>query len=124
MSRKKVLIVDDSATFVMLEKTLFMGWNLEVVTANDGLAAIKAAKTHKPDLIFMDVQMPNMTGVEATRMMRNDPETAEIPIFLVTTLSSASDREKGVEAGATEYLTKPITREIMEGILRKYIKDS
>jgi twitching motility two-component system response regulator PilH len=83
----------------------------EAVTAEDGAAGVEAAKREMPDLILMDVVMPNLNGFQATRTISKDPDTAHIPIVLVTTKDQDTDKVWGMRQGAKAYVTKPIKEE-------------
>ena len=89
------------------------------MTAEDGAAGVEAAKRERPDLILMDVVMPNLNGFQATRTISKDEETAHIPIILVTTKNQDTDRVWGMRQGARGYVTKPVN----EGELAKTIQD-
>jgi CheY-like chemotaxis protein len=106
--RKKILIVDDSATILMMVRMVLGKERYQLVTAGDGAEAVAKARDEKPDLVLMDVIMPKMTGFEACREMRRQPETREIPIILVTTRGEPENVEKGFESGCSDYVTKPI----------------
>jgi CheY-like chemotaxis protein len=107
-NRKKVLLVDDSSTALMIEKMLLAKSSYDCVTARDGLEAIEKARSERPDVILMDVVMPNMTGVEACRELRRAESTKEIPIILVTTRGENQNVEAGFASGCSDYVTKPI----------------
>jgi CheY-like chemotaxis protein len=80
----------------------------EILLAKNGRDAIDLAKTHQPHLILMDIQMPEMDGIEATKQIRSNPALMNIPIIALTGLAMAGDREKCLAAGANLYLTKPV----------------
>jgi CheY-like chemotaxis protein len=108
MSKKKILLVDDSATVLMMEQMLLRNFGYEVVTAKNGHEGVLKAKTELPDLILLDVVMPKMDGVEACRLLRAQPETAAIPIIMVTTRSEADNVEACFKSGCSDYVNKPI----------------
>ena len=91
--------------------------------ANDGLEAVEIMKLDwaKYDLILMDENMPNMNGMEATKIIREQEETKNIPIIAVTANAIKGDREKFLEAGMDDYLSKPIDAKALEATLRKYL---
>jgi len=107
---KKVLIVDDHPEVRRLvEMTLRVG-EYKVFQAQSGQEAIEAAREKKPDLIIMDIMMPGaMDGLEATRMLKNNPETKDISIIMLTAKGQEFDKEKGIEAGADDYFVKPFS---------------
>jgi len=107
MSRK-ILLVDDSATVLMMERMVLAAERFEIVTAANGLEAQEKAKQEKPDLILMDIVMPRMNGLEACKALRSDPATRHIPIILVTTRGEAQSMEQGYENGCNDYITKPV----------------
>jgi twitching motility two-component system response regulator PilH len=105
----RILIVDDSPSQLMgmmriVEKLGHVG-----LSAEDGAAGVEAAKNEKPDLILMDVVMPNLNGFQATRAISKEPTTAHIPIVLVTTKDQETDKVWGMRQGAKAYITKPFT---------------
>ncbi len=104
----QILVVDDvSANVKLLEAKLISDY-YEVITATDGFEALAKAKKYKPDLILLDVMMPGMDGFETCQKLKSDPELSHIPVVMVTALSEKSDRLKGLEAGADDFITKPI----------------
>ncbi|HKS23445.1 MAG TPA: response regulator [Thermoanaerobaculia bacterium] len=106
--RKKVLLVDDSATVLMMEKMLLSKGPYNVVTARDGREAIEKAKSEQPDVVLLDVVMPNLDGLSACAAIRQQPETAHIPIVMVTTRGEEANVETAFRNGCTDYVTKPI----------------
>ena len=105
MGKKKILIVDDSPTGVKAASAVLK--NYEIITAADGKQAIDKALAEKPDLIILDVIMPNMDGFQACRKMKKSPELQHIPIIMLTSKNQKSDEFWGKKQGADVYLTKP-----------------
>ena len=107
-----ILIVDDRPeNRLLLSSQLKAGNAYSVVEAADGVLGIEAAQKHRPDLILLDVMMPRMNGWEVCKTLKADPETAAIPIIMVTALRDVRDKIKGIEAGADEFLSRPHHRE-------------
>jgi DNA-binding response OmpR family regulator len=103
----RVLIVDDEAGIRELCRVNLALAGYDVVEAADGFQALEQAKTAKPDLIFLDVMMPGMSGWEVLEKLRADEATATIPVVMLTALNSEDDQIRGWEGGVVEYLTKP-----------------
>ncbi|GIX33524.1 MAG: response regulator [Lysobacterales bacterium] len=113
----KVLIVDDSPTQLASLKRIVERLGHEAITAEDGAAGVDLARRERPDLILMDVVMPNLNGFQATRQISRDQETSHIPIILVTTKDQETDRVWGLRQGAKGYITKPIDeKELVKAI--------
>jgi CheY-like chemotaxis protein len=108
MSRKKILVVDDSKTALFMVLTILRKERYELVTAGDGQQALDMVGAERPDLILMDVVMPNKTGFEACRELKQRPDTKAIPVILVTTRGEGENVETGYESGCNDYVTKPI----------------
>ncbi len=107
----KILIVDDVVSNVLLLKILLTNEKFQVCTANCGTMCIEQAKTEKPDLILLDVMMPDISGFDTAVILKKDPETADIPIIFLTALNNPSDLVHGFQVGANDFLTKPFNKE-------------
>ncbi len=108
MPRKKILVVDDAATVRVFEGMILKGSCYDVVTACDGLEAVEKAQREQPDLIVLDVMMPNLDGLEACRRIRQEPRTAGIPIIIVTSRGDPEMVEACYAGGCNELATKPV----------------
>ena len=107
----KILIVDDVVSNVLLLKILLTNEKFKVCTANCGNKCIEQAKSEKPDLILLDVMMPDISGFDTAVILKKDPETADIPIIFLTALNNPSDLVHGFQVGANDFLTKPFNKE-------------
>jgi len=111
----RILIVDDSPSQLMGIKRIVEKLGHEALTAEDGAAGVDVAKREVPDLILMDVVMPNLNGFQATRAITREPTTKHIPVILVTTKDQDTDRMWGMRQGAKAYITKPFSEnELLE----------
>jgi two-component system, OmpR family, phosphate regulon response regulator PhoB len=108
--QKKILVVDDEKDIRdLVEVTLLRSDHL-VMKAESGDRAVEIARTQKPDLILMDIMMPgNIDGLEATRILKNDPETRQCKVVLLTAKGQLADRQEGIKAGADDYFSKPFS---------------
>lgn len=107
----KILIVDDVVSNVLLLKILLTNEKFQVCTANCGNACIEVAKKELPDLILLDVMMPDISGFDAAVVLKKDPDTKEIPIIFLTALNTPQDLVHGFKVGASDFLTKPFNKE-------------
>ncbi|WP_168642926.1 PAS domain S-box protein [Dolichospermum sp. UHCC 0259] len=103
-----ILLAEDNKSNVLTFSSYLEAKGYQVISAKDGLEAIELTKSHRPDLILMDIQMPEMDGLEAIRQIRLNPDLATLPIIALTALVMPGDREKCLAAGANEYLSKPL----------------
>lgn len=104
----RILVVDDQPLNVKLLEAKLTAEYYDVVTAADGVEALEKAADVRPDIILLDVMMPGMNGYEVCERLKNDPELDHIPVVMVTALDASRDRIRGIEAGADDFLTKPI----------------
>lgn len=107
----KILIVDDVVSNVLLLKILLTNEKFQVCTANNGNVCIEQAKKEHPDLILLDVMMPDISGFDTAVILKKDPETRDIPIIFLTALNNPSDLVHGFQVGANDFLTKPFNKE-------------
>lgn len=119
--RKKVLLVDDSATILMMERMILSKLPYDCVTAMNGAEAIVKAAAERPDLILMDVIMPQMNGFEAVKRIRESEAMRETPIIMVTTRGEAQNIESAYAAGCNDYVTKPINSAELMAKMRTYL---
>jgi two-component system cell cycle response regulator DivK len=114
---KTVLYVEDNEFNRKIVRQLLTRTSYRLLESVDGESGVAAAREERPDLIIMDIQLPKMSGLDATRALRVDPVTAAIPIIVITSFALAGDEEKAREAGAAAYLAKPYSpRELLQMI--------
>ncbi|MCY1018965.1 response regulator [Pyxidicoccus sp. MSG2] len=121
MRRKKVLLVDDSATVLLLHQGMLMELGYEAVTARNGLEALARAETERPDLVFLDVVMPHLDGLETCRALRTREPTRNTPIILCSTRAEPRSVQAGFDSGCTDYLAKPFDGAELTALLRRYL---
>jgi len=107
---KTIIVIDDLPENVFMLQDRLEHEGYEVITAYDGKSGIEKVRRERPDLILLDVMMPDLTGIEVCKILVADNETSGIPIILVTAKSGAEDTKEGLEAGAFDYIKKPINR--------------
>ena len=107
--KPKILVVDDEPDAVELVSFNLKAAGFDVVTAADGAEALKRAKEHQPDLLVLDVMLPEVDGLEVCKIIRRDPAVAHIPIIMLTAKAAEIDRVLGLELGADDYVTKPFS---------------
>ncbi len=122
LSGLRVLLVEDNELNRQLATKLLMRAGIEVSTANDGAEAVQAVQQQKFDAVLMDVQMPNMDGMEATRAIRKNPALAELPIIAMTANVMTGDRERCLAAGMSDYLSKPIHHNVLYAAIARWTK--
>ncbi|MGA0606900.1 response regulator [Phenylobacterium sp. VNQ135] len=106
---KKVLIVEDNELNMKLFHDLLEAQGYETIETREGLAALSLAREHRPDLILMDIQLPEISGLEVTKWLKEDDELAKIPVVAVTAFAMKGDEERIREGGCEAYISKPIS---------------
>ena len=117
----RILIVDDSPSQLMGIRRIVEKLGHEAITAEDGAAGVEVAKREVPDLILMDVVMPNLNGFQATRSITREPTTSHIPVILVTTKDQDTDRVWGMRQGAKAYITKPFGETELADVIQEWL---
>lgn len=117
----RILIVDDSPSQLMGMKRIVEKLGHEALSAEDGAQGVEVAKATVPDLILMDVVMPNLNGFQATRAISKEATTSHIPIVLVTTKDQETDKVWGMRQGAKAYITKPFNEAELVAIINKLL---
>ena len=120
--KKRILVVEDNEQNLYLATFLLEKNGHEVITAKDGLEAVEKAKAERPDLILMDIQLPEMNGYQATKKIKSIPEISHIPIVAITSYAMAGDREKALAMGCVGYIEKPIDPKTFVHEVEKYLK--
>jgi two-component system, cell cycle response regulator DivK len=123
MNQKTILYVEDNEFNRKIVKQLLAPTKYRLREAADGEAGLRMAHEEAPDLILMDVQLPKMSGLEATRRLRADPQTAAIPIVVITSYALSGDAEKAKDAGATAYLAKPYSPRDLLAKIREIVPE-
>ena len=117
----RILIVDDSPSQLVGLKRIVEKLGHQAITAEDGAAGVETAKREVPDLILMDVVMPNLNGFQATRTIAKDSKTNHIPVIMVTTKNQETDKVWGMRQGAKAYVTKPIDEAELTRTINEYL---
>jgi two-component system cell cycle response regulator DivK len=116
---RRILYVEDNEFNRKIVRDLLRRTTYELIEATDGETGVATAQREAPDLIIMDIQLPKLSGLEATRRLRADGRTVGIPIIVITSFALSGDERKAIEAGAAAYLAKPYSpRELLETIRR------
>jgi len=118
---KKVLIVEDNELNMKLFHDLLEAHGYETLQTREGLKAIDIAREHRPDLILMDIQLPEVSGLDVTKWLKSDEDLASIPVVAVTAFAMKGDEERIREGGCEGYLSKPITVTSFIETIRKFI---
>ena len=124
MSDKTILYVEDNEFNRKIVRQLLAHTRYRLREAPDGESGVRAAQEELPDLILMDVQLPRMSGLDATRQLRADPRTARVPIIIVTSYALSGDEQKARDAGATAYIAKPYSPRDLLSKIREIVPEA
>jgi two-component system chemotaxis response regulator CheY len=119
----KVLVVEDSkATRELIASTVESIGSIEVITVTSGFEALKVLPRHRFSLIVTDINMPDINGLELINFVKKNPHYKDVPLFVITTEGRTSDRDRGMQLGASEYVIKPFEPAVLLGLVKKYLK--
>jgi two-component system, cell cycle response regulator DivK len=124
MTGKRILIVEDQEDLRGVLRDLLTGSGYAVLEASDGQSGIATAKSERPDLILMDIQMPLLDGYEATRQIKADPTLKATPVIAVSSFAMKGDEEKARTAGCDDYITKPYSPMQLLRVIRSYLGET
>ncbi|MCW2274579.1 response regulator [Rhodoblastus acidophilus] len=120
---KKVLIVEDNELNMKLFNDLLEAHGYQTLQTRNGVEAVSLARAHHPDLILMDIQLPEVSGLQVTQWLKDDPDLADIPVVAITAFAMKGDEEKILQGGCEAYLSKPISVVKFLETVRKFIGD-
>ncbi len=120
---KKILIVEDNELNMKLFNDLLEAHNIKTIQTRDGKNVLELARENKPDLILMDIQLPEVSGLDVTKWLKDDEELRKIPVIAVTAFAMKGDEQKIREGGCEDYISKPISVTNFMDVINKYISD-
>lgn len=121
ITRPLVLAVDDNEDNLVLLSQVLESLECFVISAKDGKTAILMAQNYQPDLILLDIMLPDLDGIEAIRQLKQKPETEKIPIVAITAMARTEDRDRILKAGCDDYVKKPYIIDELEVTIRRYL---
>lgn len=119
---KRVLIVEDNDLNLKLFRDLLSANGYETLETKDGVEAVSLTRNMRPDLILMDIQLPEVSGLDITQKIKSDPEIRHIPVVAVTAFAMKDDEEKILKAGCEAYISKPIAIDHFMGTVKKFLE--
>jgi two-component system cell cycle response regulator DivK len=120
----RILVIEDNEDNRRIIRDLLTSLGYELIEAADGMEGVAMAQSHRPDLILMDIQLPEMDGYEATRRIRAIPELADVPIIAVTSYALSGDEVKARDAGCNGYVAKPFSPRELLAKIREFLPDA
>lgn len=117
----RILYVEDNPQNMRLVRKILVHAGYEMLEAEDGNTGLEVARSQMPSMILMDVNLPDIDGLEVTARLKSDPETASIPIIALTANAMVGDKEKALEAGCDDYLPKPVSRKVLLEMVEQYV---
>src|SRR4030095_10111742 len=120
--RGVIILADDNLANILTIGEYLESHRYEVIVAHDGVEALERAEMNNPDIILMDIQMPVMDGLEATRQLRANPRFTNTPIIALTALAMPGDRERCLQAGANEYMSKPVSLKALRRTIENFLQ--
>ena len=122
-AQSTILYIEDNEYNRKIVRQLVTRTTYRLIEANDRESGVEIAQKELPSLILMDVQLPRMSGLDATRLLKSDPRTSAIPIIIITSFALSGDREKAAAAGADSYLAKPYSPRELLALVRQYLPE-
>jgi CheY-like chemotaxis protein len=119
--REKILLAEDNEANVLVTRDYLENRGYQVFIVRDGREVFTKVEEIMPDIILMDIQMPGLNGIEATHRLRTDPRFATLPIIALTAFAMSGDRERCIEAGMNEYLSKPVKLKDLERMIERFL---
>jgi two-component system, cell cycle response regulator DivK len=121
VSRRRILVVEDNPDNMVLIVDVLISLNYEVLQATDGLRGVEMVDEERPDLVLMDLSLPKMDGWTATRKLKAENDLKAIPIIALTAHAMVGDRERAIDAGCDDYVSKPINIQELAAKLKKFL---
>jgi twitching motility two-component system response regulator PilG len=121
VNKKKILIVEDEESLLKLESILLISKGFEVKGVSNGRAALEAVAEDKPDLVLLDIMLPEIDGFEVCRQLKSDPATRHIPVIMLTAKKSREDMVRGEKVGADWYITKPFKSAMVIETIQRFL---